>query len=99
MPLLLKSKGLIVNQTSVASVASIPFQSAYNDSKAAMAMYSNSQRLELQPFSIRVVNLKTGNVTFNLIKNGREATRASLPKGSIYELANEAVEKTLFKIC
>lgn len=46
LPLLLKSKGMIVNNTSVVSTTAIPFQSAYNASKAAMAMFSDSMRLE-----------------------------------------------------
>jgi len=46
LPLLLKSKGMIVNQTSVVSTMAVPFQSAYNSSKAAMAMFSDSMRLE-----------------------------------------------------
>jgi len=46
LPLLLKSKGMIVNQTSVVSTMAVPFQSAYNASKAAMAMFSDSMRLE-----------------------------------------------------
>jgi len=95
LPLLLKSKGTIVNQTSVVSVMGTPFQSAYNASKAAMAMFSDSQRLELEPFGITVVDLKTGAVTSNLFKNNSDTTPCSLPKGSIYEPAKEAVEKTL----
>lgn len=46
LPLLLKSKGMIVNQTSVVSTTAIPFQSVYNASKAAMAIFSDSMRLE-----------------------------------------------------
>jgi 1-acylglycerone phosphate reductase len=42
LPLLLKSKGMIVNQTSVVSSTALPFQSAYNASKATMAMFSDS---------------------------------------------------------
>ena len=95
LPLLLKSRGMIVNQTSIAAITTIPFQSTYNASKAAMAMFSDSQRLELAPFGITVVDLKTGAVASNLIKNQKEATQASLPKGSIYEPAKEAVERTM----
>ncbi len=95
LPLLLKSQGIIVNQTSIASVVTLPFQSAYNASKAAMAMFSDSQRLELEPFGVTVVDLKTGAVNSNFSKNHRAATRTSLPKGSIYEPAREAVERTL----
>jgi NAD(P)-dependent dehydrogenase (short-subunit alcohol dehydrogenase family) len=95
LPLLLKSKGMIVNQTSVVSTTAVPFQSAYNASKAAMAMFSDSQRLELEPFGITVVDLKTGAVSSNLIKNQKEVTPISLPKGSIYEPAREAVESAM----
>lgn len=95
LPLLLKSRGMIVNQTSGASVVTVPFQSAYNASKAAIAMFSDTQRLELEPFGITVVDLKTGTVKSNIMKNNKEMTQASLPKGSIYEPAKEAVEKTM----
>jgi len=46
LPLLLEAKGMIVNQTSVVATTAIPFQSAYNASKAAMAIFSDSMRLE-----------------------------------------------------
>lgn len=95
LPLLLKSKGMIVNHTSVVSGTAVPFQSAYNASKAAMAMFSDSQRLELEPFGIAVVDLKTGAVATNLINNQKKATPVSLPKGSIYEPAKEAVESAM----
>lgn len=95
LPLLLKSSGIIVNQTSVVSSTAVPFQSAYNASKAAMAMFSDSQRLELQPFGITVVDLKTGAVTTNLIKNQKVLTPISLPDNSIYAPAREAVESAM----
>ncbi|CAD6592189.1 MAG: hypothetical protein ASARMPRED_006070 [Alectoria sarmentosa] len=92
LPLLLKSKGMIVNNTSVAGSMTMPFQSVYNASKAAMATFSDSQRLELAPFGITVVDLKTGVVLSNIY---RKAMDNHLPKGSIYEPAKEAVEKAL----
>ena len=96
LPLLLKSSnGMIVNQTSVGAVTTLPFQAIYNSSKAAMAMLSDSLRLELQPFGITVVDLRTGVVKTNLIKNLNESQQPSLPKGSIYEPAREAVEKAM----
>jgi 1-acylglycerone phosphate reductase len=96
LPLLLKSsKGMIVNQTSVGAVTKIPFQAVYNASKAALAMLSDSLRLELQPFGIIVVDLRTGVIRTDLIKNLKELKQPALPKGSIYEPAKEAVEKAL----
>lgn len=94
LPVLLKSKGIIVNHTSVASLCTVPFQSTYNASKAAMAAFSDSQRLELKPFGIRVVDLKTGVVESNFSKNTRKDNRGSLPAGSIYKKAKEVVERT-----
>ena len=96
LPLLLKSsKGMIVNQTSIGAVTTLPFQAIYNASKAALAMLSDSMRLELEPFGIAVVDLRTGVVKTNLIKNLKETQQHSLPKGSIYEPARDAVEKAL----
>ncbi|KUJ11338.1 NAD(P)-binding protein [Mollisia scopiformis] len=95
LPLLLKSKGMIVNQTSVVASMAVPFQSVYNASKAAMVILSDSQRLELAPFGIRVVDLRTGAVATNIIKNQIKNTQVVLPKGSIYEPAREAVESAM----
>ena len=80
-----------MNQTSVASVIAVPFQSAYNALKAAMAMFSACLRLELQPFDITVVDLKTGTVKSNFAED-KIASTVSLPEGSIYEKAKEVAE-------
>jgi 1-acylglycerone phosphate reductase len=93
LPLLLKSEGIIVNHTSAASVIAIPFQSVYHASKAAMAMFSETERLELEPFGVRVVDLKTGYVKSNI--NSHTEGFQGLPKGSIYEPAKETVEKSM----
>ncbi|KAK8868414.1 short chain dehydrogenase [Apiospora arundinis] len=60
---------MIVNHTSVGSVMAVPFQSVYNASKAALAMFSQTLRMEIAPFGIRVVELKTGGVRTNIIAN------------------------------
>ena len=94
LPLLVKSKGMIANHTSSGAVITLPFQSVYNASKAAMATFSDTQRLELQGFGITVVELRTGGVQSNILKN-HDSKHPSLPKGSIYEPAKERVEKAL----
>ncbi|KAF2422414.1 putative short-chain dehydrogenases/reductase [Tothia fuscella] len=93
LPLLLKSRGMIVNQTSVGSVISLPFQSVYNASKAAMATFSDTQRLELEAFGITVVDLKTGGVKSSISTNNQATGDVTLPENSIYQPAREAVEK------
>ncbi|KAI6091184.1 NAD(P)-binding protein [Hypoxylon rubiginosum] len=95
LPRLMESKGIIVNQTSVGASVTLPFQAVYNSSKAALAMLSNSLRLEIECFGVRVVDLRTGVVKTNLIKNLQDSNTTTLPKGSIYEPARDAVEKSL----
>jgi short-subunit dehydrogenase len=60
-----------------------------------MAMFSDSQRLELEPFGIKVVDLKTGVVETNFWNNVKDTKDTSLPKNSIYQPAREEVEKAL----
>ncbi|CAG9996410.1 unnamed protein product [Clonostachys byssicola] len=86
LPLLLKSKGTVVNQTSVSANLILPFQAA------ALAMMSDTLRLELEPLGVKVVDLRTGVVKTNLIKNMQEFGSAALPEGSVYEPAREALE-------
>lgn len=86
---------MIANQTSGGAVTTVPFQAIYNSSKAALAMLSDTLRLELEPFGIVVVDLRIGLVKTNLIKNLNQSNQPSLPKGLIYEPARETVEKAL----
>ncbi|KAJ5725133.1 uncharacterized protein N7483_006490 [Penicillium malachiteum] len=95
IPLLRESpEAMIVNQTSISSVVTIPFQSVYNASKAAMVMFSDTLRLELEPFNIKVVDLRTGNVSSNLNDNAKSKKR-SLPENSIYEPARQILDPVL----
>jgi 1-acylglycerone phosphate reductase len=95
MPRLLASpKAMVVNHTSVGVHAALPFQAAYNASKAAMAMFSDILRLELQPFDITVVNLKTAGVKTNIVQN-IQARQPQLPASSIFAPAKELVESAL----
>ena len=95
MPRLLASnKAMVVNHTSVGVHAALPFQAAYNASKAAMCMFSDILRLELQPFDIEVINLKTAGVKTNIVQNIK-ARQPRLPASSIFAPAKELVESAL----
>ena len=92
IPLLLRSPHpMIVNHTSVGADASIPFQSVYNASKSAMSRFSDTMHMELQPFNVKVVELRTGGVNTEIVKNV-EAKQFALRKGSIYEPAREILD-------
>lgn len=95
MPLLLESRrgAMIINNTSIASVAPLPMQGIYNSSKAAAAMLTDNLRLELAPFNIKVIDLRTGGVRSNFFQNLPAAP--VLPSDSIYAPAREVVEKTM----
>ena len=94
IPLLMKAKNgaMVVNHTSVGSIAGLPFQAAYNASKAALAMFTDILRLELQPFDIKVVDLKTGGVKSNLLVN---LVSTELPANSIYAPARDDANRML----
>jgi 1-acylglycerone phosphate reductase len=87
--------GIVVNHTSLASVATVPFQGVYTASKAAIAMLSDTLRLELGALGVTVVDIKSGIVLSNLIKNGRDAKTPQLPDTSFYKPARDVVEKAL----
>ena len=107
MPLLLKttatprssqqsSRTMIVNHTSVGSMAALPFQGIYNASKSALAMLTETMRLELAPFGIDVVDLKTAGVLTNIISNNNVNSKSErLPQGSIFEPARNVVEAAM----
>ncbi|KAM0346006.1 hypothetical protein ACHAPU_006060 [Fusarium lateritium] len=62
-----KSAPVIVNVASVLARLPFPFSSAYNATKAAVAAYSDTLRLELDPLGIRVVTLYMGEVSTKLM--------------------------------
>ncbi|PTB66761.1 NAD(P)-binding protein [Trichoderma citrinoviride] len=100
VPLLLESKGMIVNNTSIGAFLAAPFGGAYSASKAALAMFTETLRIEMEAFDIKVVDMRTGTVgPTNLLKNNTslQGSRSDpiLPKGSIYEPARELVESVI----
>ncbi|KAF2719170.1 NAD(P)-binding protein [Polychaeton citri CBS 116435] len=78
-PLLIEAKGTVVQIGSLAGVMPYVFGSVYNASKAALHSYSDTLRVELAPFGVRVVTVVTGGVKSNIARTSR-----SLPDDSIY---------------
>ena len=54
--------GCIINVTSLASRLPVPFMSAYNAAKAAMASFTMSLQLELDGSRIRVIDVEPGDI-------------------------------------
>lgn len=57
----------IVNVASVLARLPMPFASGYNATKAAVASYSDTLRLELEPLGVQVVTLYMGEVSTPLM--------------------------------
>lgn len=96
IPFLIKSNnGMLVNHTSTAAVLGIPFGGVYAASKAAFSSLSETLRLELQPFDIKVVDLRTAMVKTNISQNSVSANNTTLPEDSIYAPAKAVVEKAI----
>lgn len=99
-PLLRNAKdgAFLVNNTSVASSMPVPLQAPYSATKAALSSLTECLRLELQPFDIKVIELKTGQVQsyfhVNATSSGSsEVGLARLRADSLYAPGKEAVEK------
>ncbi|KAL4875628.1 NAD(P)-binding protein [Aspergillus karnatakaensis] len=88
-PLVVPSKGAIVNICSINGVMPVPWFSVYNASKAALASWSETLRLELQPFGVRVVSLITGSVVTNILSQGD----VTLPGDSLYHKARDEISR------
>ena len=87
---------MVINNTSIAAILPMPIQSVYNSSKAAIASMTDSLRMELAPFGIKVVDLRTGAVKTNFFKNIAGSDKAPhLPEGSIYGVARKEIESMM----
>ncbi|KIX96913.1 uncharacterized protein Z520_07633 [Fonsecaea multimorphosa CBS 102226] len=89
---------MLVNNTSVNSVVGLPWQGPYNASKAAIASFTETLRLELQPFGIKVIDLKTGAVRSKFFENTSALTsHTSVPNDSVYAAAKDKIEEYMAK--
>ncbi|OSS50466.1 hypothetical protein B5807_04966 [Epicoccum nigrum] len=86
-------KSVVVNNTSISSVLRTPYHSAYSASKAAMAMFNDIQRIELEPLGIKVVDLKTGSLESNFGEN--KTNPYELPEDSPYQPIKDEVMKVV----
>ena len=80
--LLSKSRGIIVNISSVAGVLSIPFQGMYSAGKAALEAASEALRMEAAPYGVRVCIIEPGDTKTEFTAN---RTYAKASEGSKYE--------------
>lgn len=78
-PLLIQAKGTIIQIGSITADVPYVFGSVYNATKAALHAYSNTLRIELAPFDVKIMVVVTAGVKSNIVRTHRE-----LPEGSFY---------------
>jgi NAD(P)-dependent dehydrogenase (short-subunit alcohol dehydrogenase family) len=86
-PLLLKSKGRIVNVSSIAGFVATPFSGPYASSKHAMEGWSDSLRRELLPMGVKVIVVQPALIDTPLWDRDIEG-RIERYRGSIFYEAN-----------
>ena len=92
-PLLIKSKGTIVNIGSILGHTPFLWSGYYNASKAAVNLLTDQLRLELSPWGIKVILVVAGAIRTQFFENLPESPR--LPENSVYAPARAEVEKVM----
>ena len=85
LPSLRKAGGRIVNITSVGVNIAIPFGGLLNGSKAAFGMLSDTLRLEMHPFGVRVIAIEPGAICTPAVEKTLgdiEQVISALPSGA-----------------
>ncbi|KAK8067434.1 hypothetical protein PG996_006546 [Apiospora saccharicola] len=77
-PMLIAAKGAIVNIGSIGGIIPFIYGSSYNASKAALAHWGNTLRVEMKPFDVKVITVISGEVSTNILKSDANRT---LPEG------------------
>lgn len=92
VPLLIPTRGLIINISSLSSLAPYVFASVYSSTKGALNSYSRTLRQELRPFGVRVMVSLTGTVRS---QTGNKQTHRTLPSNSLYQHVRDVFERRL----
>jgi NAD(P)-dependent dehydrogenase (short-subunit alcohol dehydrogenase family) len=73
IPLLRQGRGRIINMSSIAGVAAMPFLGNYAATKSALEAVSDALRVELRPWGIAVSIVEPGDVQTPIWRKGLEA--------------------------
>lgn len=79
----LQKEGFIMNVTSIGAAMGLPFRGAYSASKGAMSLWTESLRMELKSFGIRICTVAPGDFISNIASRRYYAPQK---KESPYEL-------------
>jgi 1-acylglycerone phosphate reductase len=88
-PLLVQAQGTIVNICSVGAIMHTPYLGLYDSSKAAIAMASETMRLELRPLGVNVITAMVGMVESKFHDNLAEV---QVKEDSLYKPAERWIK-------
>jgi len=84
-------RGKIVNIGSISGVVSTPFSGAYCASKAALHSLSDTLRMELTPFGIKVITVQPGAIKSNFGKAASEGAKDLFKPDSWYKSVQKEI--------
>ncbi|KAL2867459.1 short chain dehydrogenase [Aspergillus lucknowensis] len=96
-PQLIEAKGVVVNIGSIGGVCPYVYGASYNASKAALHHYGNTLRVEMRPFGVRVVNIISGEVSTNILKNDHGRSLPPASEDSVYYPKNDDFQAHLYR--
>lgn len=66
-PMRKQKSGLIINITSIAGYTGLPFRGIYSACKSALEILTESIRMEVKEFGIKVTNIAPGDIATNIV--------------------------------
>lgn len=99
LPMLRRERGRIVNVSSISGLVALPGVSVYAGSKHAVEAISDSLRVELSPFGMRVIAVEPGSIDTEIWRKGASRDRAIMGErdGALRE-AYEPLQRLLEKL-
>ena len=93
IPCLKKTKGRIINISSVAALAAIPFQAYYSACKAAVNSYTLALANELKPFGVSVCAVMPGDTATGFTSARNKSTEGDVDYGGRISKSVAKMEK------
>jgi NAD(P)-dependent dehydrogenase (short-subunit alcohol dehydrogenase family) len=94
LPLMrMQKQGCIINISSISGKVAFPGLSPYVASKHAIEGWSESLRIEMQPFGVKVVLIEPGSYKTNIWSSGKLVAEKSLQPHSPYQDYMQSIER------
>lgn len=89
LPMIREREGRIINVSSIAGKATIPFLGAYSASKHAVEGFTDSLRMELADSEVEVVLVEPGPIKTGFNEDGRDALENHIPESEFSDKYKE----------